>query len=426
MKKILLVLSCCLATWCSVQAGPKSSPEISMMQASAPAAAPAPAYPAVINSASLKNGVVTVSFTVGTVKSGSYVSFNLEATGKSPAQDVYTKREVTSGNSYTVSFSIPKDWQVANAVVIKVNGSPCGGASLTPVPPVENKVTVGEISHDAVNKIVTVKFSISKPTSGTTIIVHNNDKNSDVYKKEGISSSLRSYQLPSSIFVKNTDYSIKVINSGAYDSQNFKITDRPAGHIAKVEFCGDQNDPNVNYAAFKYNLHDAYNPYLYIQEGIGENGPVVEKIKIRNTNGVYVNAILHDYPYILRENTTYTAFLYDVKQNGNEMILGIGKEFKIPTTFVKQKEYPEWHFDEGANELVIRAPQSWPKYLKNISIMVYSNNGGALTPQGNATATNLGDWVRIRITDATINRYYTIVVTAGGSYHCDITMPIRK
>ena len=58
--------------------------------------------------------------------------------------------------------------------------------------------------------------------------------------------------------------------------------------------------------------------------------------------------------------------------------------------------------------------------------MVYSNNGGALTPQGNATATNLGDWVRIRIPDATINRYYTIVVTAGGSYHCDITMPIRK
>ena len=38
MKKFLLVLSCCLATWCSVLAGPKSSPEISLMQASAPAA----------------------------------------------------------------------------------------------------------------------------------------------------------------------------------------------------------------------------------------------------------------------------------------------------------------------------------------------------------------------------------------------------
>ena len=52
MKKFLLLLSCFLATWCSVQAGPKSSPEISLMQASAPAAAPAPTnYPAVINSA---------------------------------------------------------------------------------------------------------------------------------------------------------------------------------------------------------------------------------------------------------------------------------------------------------------------------------------------------------------------------------------
>lgn len=48
MKKFLLVLSCCLATWCSVLAGPKSSPEISLMQASAPAATN---YPAVINSA---------------------------------------------------------------------------------------------------------------------------------------------------------------------------------------------------------------------------------------------------------------------------------------------------------------------------------------------------------------------------------------
>ena len=386
MKKFLLVLSCCLATWCSVQAGPKSSPEISLMQASAPA----PTYPAVIKSATYnsKTNKIDVSFTVNIAGK---VAFSLDG-GKTNA---WSSNGSLSKGGHTANVplkSVPPVGSVVS-IVISVDGGICGGLGvyIGEKPQPKTSVSVGEISHDAVNKVVTVNYIISNSTSGTTeIIVRNNDKASDVYKKS-VSSSLRSYQLPSSIFAKNTDYSIKVINGEGSDAQNFKITDNPAGHITEVSFCKSAYDK-----------------------------------KIRNTNGVYVNAILHDYRSILREKTTYTAYLYDIQQNGKERNLGICKEFKIPTEFVKQKEYPEWHFDEGANELVIRAPQSWPKYLKNISIMVYSNNGGALTPQGNATATNLGDWVRIRIPDATINRYYTIVVTAGGSYHCDITMPIRK
>ena len=422
MKKFLLVLSCCLATWCSVQAGPKSSPEISLMQASAPA----PTYPAGIKSATYnsKTNKIDVSFTVNIAGK---VAFSLDG-GKTNA---WSSNGSLSKGGHTANVplkSVPPVGSVVS-IVISVDGGICGGLGvyIGEKPQPKTSVSVGEISHDAVNKVVTVNYIISNSTSGTTeIIVRNNDKASDVYKKS-VSSSLRSYQLPSSIFAKNTDYSIKVINGEGSDAQNFKITDNPAGHITEVSFCKSAYDDTSEYAAFKYNLQNTYNPYIYIMEGArGEYGPIVEKIKIRNTNGVYVNAILHDYRSILREKTTYTAYLYDIQQNGKERNLGICKEFKIPTEFVKQKEYPEWHFDEGANELVIRAPQSWPKYLKNISIMVYSNNGGALTPQGNATATNLGDWVRIRIPDATINRYYTIVVTAGGSYHCDITMPIRK
>ena len=422
MKKFLLVLSCCLATWCSVLAGPKSSPEISLMQASAPA----PTYPAVIKSATYnsKTNKIDVSFTVNIAGK---VAFSLDG-GKTNA---WSSNGSLSKGGHTANVplkSVPPVGSVVS-IVISVDGGICGGLGvyIGEKPQPKTSVSVGEISHDAVNKVVTVNYIISNSTSGTTeIIVRNNDKASDVYKKS-VSSSLRSCQLPSSIFAKNTDYSIKVINGEGSDAQNFKITDNPAGHITEVSFCKSAYDDTSEYAAFKYNLQNTYNPYIYIMEGArGEYGPIVEKIKIRNTNGVYVNAILHDYRSILREKTTYTAYLYDIQQNGKERNLGICKEFKIPTEFVKQKEYPEWHFDEGANELVIRAPQSWPKYLKNISIMVYSNNGGALTPQGNATATNLGDWVRIRIPDATINRYYTIVVTAGGSYHCDITMPIRK
>ena len=123
MKKFLLVLSCCLATWCSVLAGPKSSPEISLMQASAPAAAPAKINEATYDSNTRK---VKVKFTVN---SGSKVSFNLAATGKITAEDVFTKQVKKYGID-SVFFAIPTDWKVANAVVIKVDGAPCGGASL--------------------------------------------------------------------------------------------------------------------------------------------------------------------------------------------------------------------------------------------------------------------------------------------------------
>ena len=335
MKKILLVLSCCLATWCSVQAGLKSSPEISLMQASAPAAAPAPDYPAVINSASYNSSTrkVTVSFTVN---HGSVVSFDLEATGKTKAEDVYTIKNVQRG---TVSFSIPNDWQVANAVVIKVDGSACGGASVTPTP-------------------------VPDPVGN---------------KENG-----------------------------------------PKGYIKNATFCASTNSYDVDYISIKYNLMNTNNPNMRIKEG-GKYGKDVWQQNIKNTGGAYENAIFKNYSSKLKENTTYAACLYD----GNKNLEIYTENFVIPTQ-KKIKYYPEVYFDEGANTLVIRAPQGWPSYLKNISVMVYSNNGGGLTPQGSGIATNLGDYVRIQIPNASITRYYTIVVSAGGSYQCDRTMPIGK
>ena len=332
-----------------------------------------------------------------------------------------------SKGGYTANVplkSVPPVGSVVS-IVISVDGGICGGLGvhIGPKPQPKTSVSVGEISYDAINKIATVNFAVYNPASATSIIKIYENNNPRF--ERSISTNSHSYQVTSSLFnfKKNIDYRIEIINGEGSGSQNFKITDNPAGHIDEVFFVA-ATDYTSEYVAFKYNLKDTYNPYLVIKEGVNDQyGPDVAKLKIRNTNGVYATVSLHDYRSVLRKNTYYTAYLYD----GDDRNLNIkSREFKIPTTFVKQKEYPEWHFDEGANELLIRAPQSWPKDLKNISIMVYSNNGGALTPQGNATATNLGDWVRIRIPDATINRYYTIVVTAGGSYHCDITMPIRK
>lgn len=140
MKKFLLVLSCCLATWCSVQAGPKSSPEISLMQACAPAVAPAPTqYPAVLSSAAYdKNNCkqVNVSFTAN--QSG-YVSFDLQ--GVQIAEDLGVT-PVSSGSSYNISFPVPDSWNshVNSSIIIKfsksssVKGSGCGGMLLPGVP----------------------------------------------------------------------------------------------------------------------------------------------------------------------------------------------------------------------------------------------------------------------------------------------------
>ncbi len=228
MKKFLLVLSCCLATWCSVLAGPKSSPEISLMQASAPAVAPAPTYPAVINSATYNSSTrkVTVSFYVN---KGSNVSFNLEATGKETAKDVYT-RGVSSGCSYTVSFAIPTDWQTANAVVIKVDGSPCGGASLTPTPgPTPNPQPVyppaGYISNVIfTNNLASFKYNLKNANNPYLYIKEGNVYSTKIVAKIKIENTNGNYATCNysylSVLKPNTNYSASLYDVDAQGKAN--------------------------------------------------------------------------------------------------------------------------------------------------------------------------------------------------------------
>ena len=120
MKKFLLVLSCFLATWCSVQAGPKSSPEVSLMQASAPAAAPVTAIKGV--SYNSKTQEITVTFTVS---SGSKVTFDLKTNDGIEAEGLGST-DINKGYSdpYKSTFKIKPE--MANSeyttVVFKVDG----------------------------------------------------------------------------------------------------------------------------------------------------------------------------------------------------------------------------------------------------------------------------------------------------------------
>lgn len=142
MKKFLLVLSCCLATWCSVQAGPKSSPEISLMQASAPAPSN---YPAVLSSAAYdkdNHKKVNVHFTA---YQNGYVSFDLQGVQKLEDLGVthVSAGAGSNGYGYNVSFTLPDSWNSSanSSIIIKfsksedVKGSGCGGMLLQGVGP---------------------------------------------------------------------------------------------------------------------------------------------------------------------------------------------------------------------------------------------------------------------------------------------------
>lgn len=431
MKRFLLLLSCYLVAWCSVQASMlQGFSATSMVLASAPAVAPAPSYPAVIKSATYipETKEIKVEFIVN---SGSKVSFDIE-TNSGPKTSL-NEMNVISGHSYTTNIKLQSEWGIGLFVTvkIKVDDAICGGTGVPTkeIPQPKTSVSVGEISHDAVNGIVTVNYTISNSTSGTTqIIVSNNDKGLEIYKKN-VSSSLRSYQLPSSIFVKNTNYSIKIINGEGVDVQNFKITDTPSGQIKEVYFCGSEYNTSPDYAVFKYNLKDTYNPYIYIMEGERvEYGPIVETIKIRNTNCVYAEAILSDCYSVLREKTTYTACLYDVQQNGNERNLGIVKEFRIPTKEPIYETYPDWTFDHYTNTLKIKAPGIWPSYIQNVTVRVYysdaTGNYCGLHDQKIGNFRN--QYASIAIPTATARGRYYILEVTGGSYKCSLKVCISN
>lgn len=110
----------------------------SMVLASAPWAAPAPTYPAVLNSAAYDpndSTKVNVSFKAN---QNGVVSFDLNSSVQT-ANDL-EPTSVRAGESQTISIKVPKGWNscIDASIVIKFNGSGCGGTKLarkTPPPP---------------------------------------------------------------------------------------------------------------------------------------------------------------------------------------------------------------------------------------------------------------------------------------------------
>lgn len=389
MKKFLLVLSCFLATWCSVQAGLKCSTSgselygmsqsASMLMASAPAAAPAPEYPAKITNAyyDSANRQIVVEFTA---KKAGKVTFNVETV------DGYKsglgETDVEPDGTYKAKIPLNPEWALKEKVSVTiqfndgVNDGVCGGTGveLVDIPPT---VRVGYVSYNAAKNNVTVHYNVYSPNSKPAKLkVYDNATGKVVISKtrqDDGKSGERTWLFSSSKLSKSGNYTVRVYYADRFDCQNFRIDDNIAGYVQGVYY-------GSSVAKFVYSLKGAYDPHLYINKGNdGDLGTLVKDIKIENTNGVYAEAQLNNYTSVLKLNTPYTACLYDVLKDGTKKYLGIYKDFVRSISYGTGTEtHLAFDFrpdnDTHQCDVVVTSTLS---YVNEVTVDVYEyNNGG--------------------------------------------------
>jgi len=366
MKKFLLVLSCFLATWCSVQAGLKCSTSdselygmsqsASMLMASAPAAAPAPEYPAKINSATHKpeEGVIEVKFTV---KTAGNVAFSLDD-GKTKAWSQYCSE---GGHKANVPFKTVSTGGVI-PVLISVGGHTCGGTAVKIIPPVKPVAYIDNISYVLKNKTVKVEYSIYNPNSVPCFVTvrKNGSTGSQIFKQE-VSKGSTMLEIPSSKFAKKKVYYVEIsCGDDAKSGEKYIFDDVRSGYMGNVSV--DDQDCTVT---FDYYLKNAGEPYIAIKEG-SKYGPVVKTYKVDNTNGVYKD-VTFNYN-VLKRGTNYVADLFD----GSEDLRIFSEEFRIPElNMVTEEEYDfEWHPVSNTQFVIIPSKKISP-YVDNLRVRVY-------------------------------------------------------
>ena len=371
MKKFLLLLSCFLATWCSVQAELKCSTSgsesygmsqsSSMLLASTPAAAPAPTmYPAVINSATYKpeEEVVEMKFTVNTAGK---VAFSLDG-GKTMAWS----QNCTRG-SHTANIPFKAVAAGVYSIVISVNGAICGGTGVR-VEPIDAVVNLNKISYIPKNKTVKVEYSIYNPKSEDCYVkVRKNSSTGSLIFSQKVLSSSTKLEIPSTKFKKDVVYYVEVsCGDNAKSGKKYIFDDVRSGYMGKVSV----DDYNVK---FNYNLKNASEPYIAIKKG-SKDGPIVTKFGINNTNDVNEDVSFY-YGSVLKGGTTYVADLFD----GTEDLRIFSEGFTIPKKETISSDFTiGWYYNQGTKKMEVWAngDSRWPG---TVSIWIYKNNRGNLS-----------------------------------------------
>ena len=376
MKKFLLLLSCFLATWCSVQAGLKystsgsefygMSQSASMLLASAPAADPAPTtYPAVIKSAThdpksnkSDKGVIKVTYTVNTA---GYVAFDLEtASGRKTNQN----RTYRNKGTYSDEIVLKSDWSLGSYVslMISVDGGICGGIGV-PIIPTKPSVKINAVTHDVAKGTVIVDYSAVNPNSETCRLKVFVEGSSSAKVNKVVPAGSNKYSLAASLFEEKVIYRVEVYCGSAKSVQNFTLYSEPSGYISDVKLSGNGANNLPTLFTLDYNLKNAAKPYLYIKRN-NAYGAVAKTVEINNTNGVNKSISFTNICSALAEDTWYTACLYDGTKD-----LCIYHDFKMPKgeTYIFDFECRS----VSNTQFVIIPSQKIPSSFKQVKVWVY-------------------------------------------------------
>lgn len=280
MKKILLLLSCCLATWCSVQAELKPSAESRMMLNSAYAYGRGYGY---IKSATFDKDNNTM-FVTYSLSGASSAKLRLLQTRTGEPVEEYSLSVNASSTTFRVDTKFDEGLYV---LLLVVDGQVRSDMNV-------NITATGRINSIKPNgnETVTVNYTIDHAsTYSNTIRVY---KKNDTGKKNPLMRI--SLSDPNVVTSKTFSYSNKLTAGTTYTfalysndnllySKDFRIptppiieAPKPTGELVSVSYSQDDK-----YSFFAdYNLKNATNPTICIYDNGGMN--LLDSVKITNSN----------------------------------------------------------------------------------------------------------------------------------------------
>ena len=337
MKKLLLLLSCCLATWCSVQAGAKysaSSSEVSGMfqetsasnvMLSSPAAATS-SGPGQITSFSYKEKESKIYITYKTNNATS-ASVNLLSGGRIVNSSPISI-PVSNSGSRTEAISVASNWPEAMYVVLLyVNGSVKGQISYGSVGPCYSV----NVNVNAWGDIKTVTPVNTRKVTVNYILQHGSTANSSMRIYDGTkllctkslsNTNVNTYQNvtlePNSFLEYEKKYTCKLYTGNkVLDSLNFKIAaPQINGEIWAIACSYDKtvevdyilnNAQNASMNIYDYDTNEKLLPGngVSISNSSTEKKVIIKNVPLKSYHRYYVKITAQDLvekDWSIREN----------------------------------------------------------------------------------------------------------------------------
>lgn len=444
MKKILLLLSCCFTTLCSVQAELKystSSSDFSNMSQASSSIMMASPSPAVAQ----KNQVVSAYYKADTkkltvncylVNASSPAKIELMST-MGGANVVATQSVDLKKNPPSAQFSFQNLSSGRYVAILSVNGSRCAditvdittnkdGEFINPYAQIlENKVY--NPGYNPAADIVKVDYTtanLNNPyikiidiTKNTILGYNSQYKNVVAQKRISNSSTPASTNINATLEMGKT-YKIALYDGSTDLNVSCNITPYASkdvkGHIQNVFTTSD------NRLGLQFILTNTYQPRVCIFEGTGNDKKFVKYFDIQNSSSL---ATIYRSPISLKPNTKYRAEFADGVQ-----LLGIYRDFiTAPQAVPYKHQISSIHFDPDGYLVIYYRLDPNNEYHSDVTVKV-SNSVGWSTIVKDTPDRYLGT-VKVKIPNVVGDFWYYVTVedrwgTGEGKIH--ITYQSRK